>query len=49
MDYSNNVVLVTGGANGIGKAIACEYLMLGATVITADIDEKNGKIWSTNM
>lgn len=42
MDYKNKVGLVTGAANGIGKAIAIEYLVLGATVILADIDEKAG-------
>jgi NAD(P)-dependent dehydrogenase (short-subunit alcohol dehydrogenase family) len=43
MNYDEKVVLVTGGANGIGKAVGHEYLALGATVIIADIDEKNGK------
>lgn len=42
MGYKRKVVLVTGAANGIGKAIATEYLVLGATVILADIDEKAG-------
>jgi NAD(P)-dependent dehydrogenase (short-subunit alcohol dehydrogenase family) len=43
VNYTGKVVLVTGGANGIGKAIGREYLALGSTVIIADIDEKNGK------
>lgn len=43
MDYHNKVVLVTGGANGIGRVISQEYLNLGATVIIADCDEENGK------
>lgn len=43
MNYSDKIVLVTGGANGIGKAIGHEYLVLGATVIIADIDEERGK------
>lgn len=42
MDYNNKVVLVTGAANGIGKAISKEYSKLGATVILADIDENAG-------
>lgn len=43
MDYNDKVVLVTGGANGIGKMISQQYLELGATVIIADRDEQNGK------
>lgn len=43
MDYNSKVILVTGGANGIGRVISREYLKLGATVIIADIDEEKGK------
>jgi NAD(P)-dependent dehydrogenase (short-subunit alcohol dehydrogenase family) len=42
MNYKDKIVLVTGAANGIGKAISKEYLNLGATVILADIDENAG-------
>ncbi len=42
MDYNKRVVLVTGGANGIGRVISREYSQLGATVIVADVDEKHG-------
>ncbi|GAE94624.1 oxidoreductase [Gracilibacillus boraciitolerans JCM 21714] len=37
MRYQDKVVVVTGGANGIGKAIAKAYQEEGATVIVADI------------
>ncbi|MHC1684732.1 MAG: SDR family NAD(P)-dependent oxidoreductase [Clostridiaceae bacterium] len=43
MNYNNKVVLVTGGASGIGKSISSRYLKLGAAVIIADIDEEAGK------
>ena len=42
MDYIDKVVLVTGGANGIGRSVSREYAKLGATVIIADIDEESG-------
>lgn len=38
MNYRGKKVLVTGGANGIGRAIALAYAMRGATVIVADKD-----------
>ncbi|MHC1760738.1 MAG: SDR family NAD(P)-dependent oxidoreductase [Negativicutes bacterium] len=43
MDYHDKVVLVTGGAKGIGKAISNEYLVLSATVIIADTDAQSGE------
>ncbi|ELY44614.1 SDR family NAD(P)-dependent oxidoreductase [Natronorubrum sulfidifaciens] len=36
------IAIVTGGAVGIGKAIAERFLADGATVVIADIDEKTG-------
>ncbi|MCF6410311.1 SDR family NAD(P)-dependent oxidoreductase [Pseudalkalibacillus salsuginis] len=43
MSFKNKVVIVTGAANGIGKAIAKEYAANGAKVVVADLDELNGK------
>ncbi|GAB2550995.1 SDR family NAD(P)-dependent oxidoreductase [Nocardia heshunensis] len=39
---SNDVVLVTGGANGIGAAVARRYAAAGAKVVIADLDEAAG-------
>ncbi|MDR9429390.1 MAG: SDR family oxidoreductase [Natronomonas sp.] len=39
-DFSNEVVVVTGGSSGIGRAIALRFGESGATVVNADIDEE---------
>ncbi|WP_027937878.1 SDR family NAD(P)-dependent oxidoreductase [Anaeroarcus burkinensis] len=44
MDYTGKIVLVTGGANGIGETISRAYVQAGATVVIADIDEAKGQI-----
>lgn len=37
-DLSNKTALITGGASGLGKAIATKYLHANATVIICDIN-----------
>jgi NAD(P)-dependent dehydrogenase (short-subunit alcohol dehydrogenase family) len=43
MRLRNKVAVVTGGASGIGKAIAAAYVQDGARVVLVDIDERKGK------
>lgn len=43
MNYSEKLVVVTGGAKGIGRCIASTYAGEGATVIIADIDREAGE------
>jgi NAD(P)-dependent dehydrogenase (short-subunit alcohol dehydrogenase family) len=38
-DMANKIAVVTGGASGIGLALAQAYGLQGATVLIADIDE----------
>jgi NAD(P)-dependent dehydrogenase (short-subunit alcohol dehydrogenase family) len=44
-EYAPARVIVTGGANGIGRAIADRFLADGATVLCVDRDEVAGKTW----
>lgn len=43
MQIQNRVVVVTGGANGIGQALCHAFAAEGAKVVVADIDEQNAK------
>lgn len=43
MRFTNEVVIVTGSAEGIGKAIAQRFVDEGACVVIADIDAQTGQ------
>lgn len=43
MDLSGKVAVVTGGARGIGRAIAEGFAQSGADVVVADIDFREAK------
>jgi len=45
----NKTALVTGGASGIGAAIAETFIQAGATVWIADRDETNGQVVATRI
>jgi NAD(P)-dependent dehydrogenase (short-subunit alcohol dehydrogenase family) len=42
MKLRNKIAVVTGGAHGIGHAIAKRYVAEGASVVIADVDERAG-------
>ena len=43
MDFQNRVVVVTGGANGIGRATVESFLAAGAAVAFVDTDKEAGQ------
>ena len=43
MDFENSVALVTGGANGLGRATAARLAEAGAKVVLADIETGPGE------
>ena len=40
-NYKNKTVYITGGSSGIGFAVACEFLKLGADVLIIARDKLN--------
>jgi len=43
LDFSDDTVVVGGGASGIGRGTAREFADAGASVVVADIDEEAGR------
>jgi NAD(P)-dependent dehydrogenase (short-subunit alcohol dehydrogenase family) len=42
MQWADSTVLVTGGASGLGRAVACLMARAGAAVVVADLPESGG-------
>jgi NAD(P)-dependent dehydrogenase (short-subunit alcohol dehydrogenase family) len=42
MKFTDKVVVITGGASGIGRATAIKFARAGASVVVADINEQQG-------
>lgn len=49
MDFENKVVVVTGGAGGIGGAICTAFVDAGARVICVDVNREAGKTFVLGM
>ena len=41
--HEGKLVIVTGGANGIGQCVSLEFARCGANVLCADVDDEKGK------
>ena len=44
MHFTNKHVVITGGANGIGRCIVEKFIQLGAYVIFVDLDKESGSL-----
>ena len=49
MDLRNKNIIVTGGASGLGEALALEFLKMDANVLISDINSKNLKVTAKNL
>ena len=47
--YKEQTVLVTGAANGIGRAIAQHYYEAGANVVIADVNKEQGQAFALQL
>ncbi|MFE2088596.1 glucose 1-dehydrogenase [Streptomyces sp. NPDC059460] len=43
LDYTGKVVLVTGGATGIGREVSLAFARQGATVVIGDVDDRGAE------
>lgn len=49
MNFANRVVIVTGGASGIGKEVAVQFAKNGASIVVVDANEAGAKIVADNL
>ncbi|WP_439681131.1 SDR family NAD(P)-dependent oxidoreductase [Embleya sp. MST-111070] len=43
LDFTDQVILVTGGATGIGRAVSLGFARQGATVVIGDVDDRSAE------
>jgi NAD(P)-dependent dehydrogenase (short-subunit alcohol dehydrogenase family) len=47
--FRDKVAIITGGASGIGRAVARQLALSGATVVVADIQGEQAKTWAGEL